>query len=315
MSDRTIRAAGGVVWRKAGQLKSGEPEIEVAVIHRPRYSDWSIPKGKLAPGESEVEGALREVFEETGFRVHLGRPLGEVRYMKTSGGSTRPKVVRYWAMEADGGAFTPNREVDELKWLSLAEAQELLTHDHDRELLERFARGPVAGGCVLLVRHSRAGEAEKWQGDDRQRPLDEIGWQQSESLVRLLSRFPVEEIVSADFLRCQQSVEPFAEAVGIPIHFEQVFSELDFPGREDEAVKLMRTYGETGDATVVCSQGDVIPELLRRLAEEDHIDLPKDFQYKKGSVWALSFDGDRLLSAEYFPPPLTATPAAPTNQS
>ena len=83
--------------------------MEVAIIHRPRYDDWSLPKGKLAPGESHIEGALREVHEETGFRVQPGRSLGEVRYLKESGGGAREKVVHYWAMRAISGVFSPNR--------------------------------------------------------------------------------------------------------------------------------------------------------------------------------------------------------------
>ena len=108
-----IQAAGGVVWR-VGEGENGG-QMEVAIIHRPRYDDWSLPKGKLAPGESHIEGAVREVLEETGFRVQPGRTLGEVRYLKESGGGAREKVVHYWAMRAISGGFSPNREVDRLR--------------------------------------------------------------------------------------------------------------------------------------------------------------------------------------------------------
>lgn len=293
-----IRAAGGVVWRV-----TSEGSIEIALVHRPRYDDWSIPKGKLAPGETEVEGAIREVYEETGFRVHLGRYLGEARYMKETRGLMRPKVVRYWAMQADGGGFEATREVDELRWVSLAEAPALLTHDHDRELLERFARGPAVAGIVLLVRHASAGDRSDWNRDDRLRPLDTKGWEQSEELVRLLSRFDVSEIVSADYRRCTQTVQPFGEAVGLDIKQEPLFSEAGFPAHEDGALKTLRTYAAPGRAAVVCSQGDVIPGLLARLAADDGIELPDPIPCKKASVWALTFDGERLFSAEYFPPP------------
>jgi 8-oxo-(d)GTP phosphatase len=137
VAEHEIRAAGGVVWRPGPR-----EDVEVAIIHRPRYDDWSIPKGKLAPGEPEVEGAIREVMEETGYRVRLGRPLGEVRYLKSSGDIERPKVVRYWAMEAAGGSFARTREVDELRWLPVAEAKKIVTHDHDRGILTRFESGP-----------------------------------------------------------------------------------------------------------------------------------------------------------------------------
>jgi 8-oxo-(d)GTP phosphatase len=297
-----IRAAGGVLWRVSADDR-GEPQVEVAVIHRPRYDDWSLPKGKLAPGESEVEGAVREVFEETGYRVQVGRPLGEIRYMKSSGAQMRPKVVRYWSMQADGGAFFPNREVDELRWVSLAEAQQLLTHDHDREILRKFVHGPAITGSVLLVRHASAGSSSGWEGDDRLRPLDDLGWAQSDELIRLLSRFEVEVIVSADYVRCVQTVEPLSEAIGIDIQQEPLFSEAGYPGHEEDALMSIRKYARSLRTTAVCSQGDVIPDLLERLVGEDDFDLPTPVQSKKASVWALFFDGERLFSAEHFPPP------------
>jgi len=299
-----IRAAGGVVWRNSART-NGDAKVEIAIIHRPRYDDWSIPKGKLAPGESEIEGAVREVFEETGFRIRLGRPLGHVRYMKATGDGERPKIVRYWAMQAESGCFTPNREVDELRWVSFNEAQELLTHEHDLDVLQRFVRGPVLTGCVLLVRHASAGSRTRWEGDDRARPLDDIGWRQATELVRLLSRFEVETVVAADFVRCTQTVEPLADALGLKVVAEAVFSEVGYSGHETDAVARIRELGASLETAVVCSQGDVIPDLLQRLAAEDDVDLP-DAATKKGSVWALNFEGPRLFSAEHFPPPAIA---------
>ena len=297
---RPIRAAGGVLWRPTSD---NDGQVEVAVIHRPRYDDWSLPKGKLAPGESTIDGAVREVLEETGFRVRVGRPLGEVRYTKSSGSSVRPKVVRYWAMEAEGGSFSPSREVDELRWLDVDSARELITRDTDVKVLDRFVRGPTLSGYVILVRHGRAGERSKWEGDDRLRPLDELGVRQAEELVRPLSRFEVEEIISADFVRCVQTVLPLSEAIGVPIREEELFSELGYPAHEEEAIHLVRKLGESLSTTVVCSQGDVIPDLLQRLAGIDHVDLPENFNVKKAGVCVLTFDGPRVFEVEFFPPP------------
>jgi 8-oxo-dGTP diphosphatase len=297
---RPIRAAGGVLWRPTSD---NDGPVEVAVIHRPRYDDWSLPKGKLAPGEATIDGAVREVLEETGFRVRVGRPLGEVRYTKSSGGSVRPKVVRYWAMEAEGGSFSPSREVDELRWLDIDSARKLLTRELDVKVLDRFVRGPKLSGYVLLLRHGRAGERSNWEGDDRRRPLDELGMRQAEELVRPLSRFEVEEIISADFDRCVQTVLPLSEAIGVPIREEELFSELGYPAHEEEAIHLVRKLGESLSTTVVCSQGDVIPDLLQRLAEVDHVDLPENFHVKKAGVCVLTFDGPRLFETEFFPPP------------
>jgi 8-oxo-(d)GTP phosphatase len=297
-----IRAAGGVLWRISPTPRNGEPEIEVAVIHRPRYDDWSFPKGKLSKNESFIEGALREVLEETGFRVKLGRSLGETRYWKKVGGTEREKVVRYWAMQEDGGSFSRNNEVDEVRWLPLAEARELLTYRRDQELLDRFARGPSPMGEVLLVRHATAGSRQRWTGDDRQRPLDERGWDQADGLLRVLSHFGVTDIYSADVLRCEQTVIPLSEAIGVPIKSEPLFSEEGYPGREEEAEKFVRSVASPEGATVICSQGDVVPHLLRGLADRDEFDLPEDFEYKKGSTWVLGFDKDRLVAADYISP-------------
>jgi 8-oxo-dGTP diphosphatase len=133
-----IRAAGGVVWRSAEPRGNGG--VEVAVVHRPRYDDWTLPKGKLADEEDDVDGAVREVLEETGFRVRVGSPLGETRYPKPTPTGVRPKVVRWWAMEATAGAFVPTSEVDRLAWLSVADAARRLTRESDRLVLQRFAR-------------------------------------------------------------------------------------------------------------------------------------------------------------------------------
>ena len=122
-----VKAAGGVVWRR------GPGGVEVAVAHRPRYDDWSLPKGKLDPGESWEDAALREVEEEIGVRCALGRELSPVFYEDRKG---RQKVVRYWLMQPQGGEFAPNDEVDEVRWLVPGAAAGLLTYPHDRELVE-----------------------------------------------------------------------------------------------------------------------------------------------------------------------------------
>ena len=124
--DDLVRAAGGVVTRPGGV------GVELLVVHRPRYDDWSLPKGKLDPGETWEEAALREVHEETGYRCHLGEEVGQVSYRDRK---DRPKLVRYWAMRVEGGGFEPNDEVDELRWLAPDEARALLSYPHDLALL------------------------------------------------------------------------------------------------------------------------------------------------------------------------------------
>ena len=126
-----VRAAGGVVIRQqAGQG-------EVIVVHRPRYDDWTLPKGKVAPGESDEDCALREVEEETGLRCRLGRELASVSYVDRRG---RQKTVRYWEMMPLGGSFAPNHEVDEVRWLPLEQAERTLSYARDRDVLENLAK-------------------------------------------------------------------------------------------------------------------------------------------------------------------------------
>lgn len=130
-----IEAAGGVLWRDEGAGR------EFAVIHRPKYDDWTLPKGKLEHGETHEQAAVREVREETGFEVDRGHCVGEIVY--EHGG--RRKRVRYWGMRAVDGEFAVNHEVDELRWLPLDVARDLLTHARDRDVLDRFMEHRATG--------------------------------------------------------------------------------------------------------------------------------------------------------------------------
>jgi len=127
-----VQAAGGIVWRPGR-----DGTTEVALVHRPKYDDWSLPKGKLDPGERWEDAALREVREETGMTCRLGREAGSTRY---TDGKGRLKVVRYWEMEPISGGFEPTEEIDELRWRSVNDASGRLTYDHDRALLEEWSR-------------------------------------------------------------------------------------------------------------------------------------------------------------------------------
>jgi 8-oxo-dGTP pyrophosphatase MutT (NUDIX family) len=130
VTDDLVRAAGCVVWRHGH-----DGEVEVLVVHRPRYDDWSLPKGKLDPGESDLACAVREVREETGLTGEVGPELPSTRYRDHHG---RSKLVRYWALRATGGSFAPNDEVDEVRWSAPVDAGRLLTYEHDRGVLEAF---------------------------------------------------------------------------------------------------------------------------------------------------------------------------------
>ena len=135
VDDHEVRAAGGVVWRA---IEDDETVVEIVVVHRPNYDDWTFPKGKLDRGESFEDAALREVVEETGLECDLGEELPSVEYVDGRG---RTKIVRYWAMTVRSGAFEPNDEVDVLDWLPPAEVAARLTYDHDLDVLDAFAEG------------------------------------------------------------------------------------------------------------------------------------------------------------------------------
>jgi 8-oxo-dGTP diphosphatase len=127
-ADNIVRAAGAV-------LVDGD---RVALVHRPRYDDWTLPKGKHQPGEDDIAAALREVLEETGFQGRIERDLGVIRYTVEKHGAVLPKVVRYYVMRVEAGAFAPNNEVDELRWMTPGQAAQLLTYERDREVLARW---------------------------------------------------------------------------------------------------------------------------------------------------------------------------------
>jgi len=127
MAKTEVRAAGCIVWRRI------DGTVQIAVVHRDRYDDWSHPKGKRDKGEDDLTCAVREVEEETGFRGSIHRELPVVRYVDHKG---RPKTVRYWSMEYVGGQFEPNDEVDEVRWVTPDEAAGLLSYEHDRDLLD-----------------------------------------------------------------------------------------------------------------------------------------------------------------------------------
>ena len=133
VADHLVRAAGCVPWRRADI----GTDVEWLVVHRPRYDDWSFPKGKLEPGEEWLEAALRELDEETGLTGTIGSALDDVHYVDHKG---RDKVVRYWSLHISSGAFVANDEVDEVAWLRIADARALLSYEHDRALLDQADR-------------------------------------------------------------------------------------------------------------------------------------------------------------------------------
>jgi len=294
---KAVLAAGAVLWRP-----SSDPAApEVAIIHRPRYDDWSLPKGKVDPGETEPVTAVREVREETGYASHLGRRLTAVSYPIDQG----IKKVRYWAARCAAGEFTPNMEVDELKWLPVSEALKQLRYPHDRKVLRRFAKAPVDTQTVLIVRHGTAGSKSRYKGDDRKRPLDKHGRAQAESLVGVLLAFGADVAYSADRTRCHQTLEPLAEELGTTIHSEPLLTEEAYPENRKAARHRVLEIAAAGGTPVICSQGKVIPDLIAWWCERDGV-RPDKSRNRKGSAWVLSLADGQLVAADHIGSPLAA---------
>jgi 8-oxo-(d)GTP phosphatase len=280
----TILAAGGVVWR------DDDGPLRVAVIHRDRYDDWSLPKGKLDRGERDLSAAVREVGEETGAVVAVTRRLIETSYLVDD----VPKTVRFWAMRHLAGEFAANAEIDALLWLPLPEARTKLSHDVDRSVLDAFAARPVPQSVIVLLRHAKAGKRTQWQGDDRLRPLDKAGRRQMRGLAAFLRLFAPVRVLSADLVRCVQTVEPFAVAAGLDLEISPAFADeayLDNPGATRSE---LLTLAKSVPAAVVCSQGIAVPGLVADLAGVD------DAHTRKGAAWVLCFADGAVVSADYY---------------
>lgn len=305
-SDARVLAAGGILWRPLDgrDRPVGSADVEVAVVHRPKYDDWSLPKGKVDPGEQLVVTARREVSEETGFAATCGRVVGEQRYSVAAG----PKFVRYWAMHDLDGSFEAQDEVDVLRWMSLEAAAARLDYAHDRALLNSFAALPPLTTTVLVVRHGRAGSKKHWKADDLLRPLDPVGLASASRLLDVAGCYRPARVLSAEPVRCLQTVQPLASGLGLPVEVEPMLGKSAAASSSWAAVRVVRGLVADGLPAVVCSQGEVIPDLIRGLAEGGEVRLGA-LNARKGSVWALSFAGGRLVDADYLPDLEPAVPA------
>ncbi|MBV8172269.1 MAG: NUDIX hydrolase [Candidatus Eremiobacteraeota bacterium] len=302
-----VRAAGGIILRQ-----QPEGQVELVVVHRPSYDDWTFPKGKLQVGEREEHTAIREVEEETGLRCRLERALGSTKYDDHRG---RRKVVHYWVMRALEGHFRPSREVDELRWVTIKQASSLLSYNHDRALLrglgeidgalisaggERRGRASLrnqTSSTIYLVRHAKALARGEWPEPDELRPLNKVGRRQAEELVQRLSAFSFARIVSSPHVRCKETVEPLARERKLSLESaEQLAENTD----ADDVLAFIKTLGAR--PAVLCSHGDVIADLMTSLVN-DGLATEGDLRWEKGSTWVLESDGDTFLYGRYLPAP------------
>lgn len=273
MSSKPILAAGTVCWRRV-HAADGDEQIMVLLVHRTKQKDVSFPKGKLDPGESMPQAAVRETLEETGLSVTLGSNLGTISYL-LPGGEDR-KTVQYWAAEVTEAAvhvstFRPNREISALEWVPLAAVRSRLTYKADRDLFkvfERFAkRDAIDTFSVILLRHCKAESRSDLWPIDRLRPLSDLGEDQAETLVPMLRAFGPERISSSDAERCMRTVTPLAQHLHKTIRVHGGLSQDAWnEGNSDDLRDAIGKIVRKGKTTVVCTHRPVLPDAIRELA-------------------------------------------------
>ena len=266
MTDTAVYAAGGVVWRIVDE------KLRILLIHRTKYRDVTLPKGKVDPGEMLAETAAREIFEETGIRVSLGVPVGVSRYRLPS---KRQKIVHYWAAEATdaairASAFVPNKEIAALEWVTPKKALARLSYPVDVEIVENFMRlvdeGVLRTFPIIALRHAKALGREEWEGKDAGRPLSPRGRKQANSIVGPLLAFGARKILSSPAKRCVKTVVPLSAALGRKIDTTELISQDAWEDGRSDARTVIGQRVRARRAAVLCSHGPVLPEILTELA-------------------------------------------------
>lgn len=269
-----IRAAGAVLWRER------DGRLEVALVHRPRYQDWSWPKGKVDPGECEPATAVREVAEEVGVQVVLGVPLARVGYRLPDGVN---KVVRYWtarvATDDDAPALqarpavaaaTPD-EIDDVIWVGAGTAAELLSRRENRPALDTVAamweQGRLDTRVLAIARHGQARKRSSWPDGEATRPLTGQGRRQADALVPLLSAFGVAAVATSPWERCLRTVTPYAERSGLPVYGVAALTEAAYREDPGAAIAAVAAYRIEPRDAVVVTHRPVLPAVMAALDE------------------------------------------------
>lgn len=310
----TVLAAGTVCYRRV--LDTTGEQIMVLLVHRTKQRDISFPKGKLDPGESMPQAAVRETLEETGLSVVLGANLGTIHYSLPSGGE---KTVQYWAAEVTELAvhtskFKPNSEIAALEWVPLNEVKRRLSYKADRELFSVFTRlaerDAVDTFSIILLRHAKAEPRSEAHPADSLRPLAVAGEDQAEILVPTLMAFGPTRVLSSTATRCMQTVAPLAAQLGKRVKARAGLSQDVWDSGDTDS--LRRVIGKAvrkGQSAVICTHRPVLPDAARELALATGT-LPGDYLTKAAALPPAGFSvfhfsrkhpGAGILGVETYP--------------
>lgn len=266
MSETAVYAAGALVWRVI------EGKLKILVIHRTKYVDVTLPKGKVDPGETLPQTAVREVFEETGIRIHLGVPVGVSHYRMPN---KKTKIVHYWAAQASdsalrSSAFVPNKEVAGLEWVSPKKALKYLSYPVDVEIVENFLAlhrdGVLETFPLIVLRHAKAMQRANWSGTDAARPLTTRGAHQAQNIAATLAAFGVRRIVSSPAIRCVSTVVPLAVLLDRDIVQTDDISQDAFDAGTADVRSVVGKRVRSGRPAVLCSHRPVIPTIFKEIA-------------------------------------------------
>jgi 8-oxo-(d)GTP phosphatase len=290
----TIQAAGAVVWR------NNKDKTEAAIIHRPKYNDWSFPKGKLEIGESLIACAHREVFEETNIQTEFGPFLGDIEYLTPDG----KKQVSFWAAKAiTDKDFSPNSEVDQLKWVEVKKVKELLTLETDKKILAQFIKLDCDTKPFILLRHAKAVTRDEWQGDDDDRPLDSLGQNQAKRLLSIYQVYNIEQIHTSDAVRCYDTVNPMVKGLGIKLEVTGKLGENAYKKDKEKAFDYAKDLIKEDARILLCSHNPILPKMLNRLTKKSDVDADEG-KLSPADGWVIHRSGKEIIQIDRIDAPI-----------
>lgn len=290
-----IRAAGAILWRERRPF-----ELEIALVHRAKFDDWTFPKGKIEDGESAIQAASREVIEETGIKPIFGPYIGFIEY-EVEG---EKKKVQYWMAKAPDqiDEFVPNEEIDRLEWVNMKQARHFLTYDVDREVLKFFRDSERHGSVMILLRHAKAVKRSDWSGDDSDRPLATDGQVMAKKLVDHLEMFNINEIHTSDAYRCMSTVEPFHERYGTIKVVTDQLSEYAYQKDDMLAVSYVKQLAKFGGNYLICSHNPILPLMVDQIVKYPE-DFDLDNELHPGDAWVVHHRGGKVFAVNFLKAP------------